>query len=176
MKLQWSHCVIRCRDLDGMVDFYRDTLGFEVADRGSVGRDVVFMSGSSSDHHQLALMQSRGPDDASSLEHMAFRVESLADVKAMGAKIEADERVGSPAPLTHGNAVSVYFSDPEGNGIEVFCDTPWHVAQPQVREWDPAQTDDEVLAMIEAEFSGEPEFMPMADYRERQAARFGESG
>ena len=32
--------------------------------------------------------------------------------------------------------LSIYFNDPERNGIEVFWDTPWHVAQPQGKVWD----------------------------------------
>jgi catechol 2,3-dioxygenase len=177
MKIQWSHCVVRCRDLEAMVAFYSETLGFQIADRGTLGADteIVFLSGSSSDHHQIAFLQSRGDEDASSLEHMAFRVESLDDVKAMAAKVGADDRVGFSAPLTHGNAVSVYFADPEGNGIEVFCDSPWHVQQPQLRGWDPEQSNDEVLAVIESEFVDEPGFMAMADYRAQQAAKFGEN-
>ena len=176
MDIRWSHCVVRCRDIEPMVEFYCDLLGFEVADRGVLGPDteIVFLSGSSSDHHQLGLLTSRGPEDASSLEHMAFRTGSLADVKEMIAKLEADDRVAFAAPVTHGNALSVYFADPEGNGVEVFCDTPWHVQQPQIGGWDPTQTDDEVLAAVESQFAGEPGFQPMAEYRAARAAHFGE--
>jgi catechol-2,3-dioxygenase len=160
-----------------MVAFYCDALGFRVADRGPLGPDaeIAFLSGSSSDHHQIAFTNSRGPDDATSLEHNAFRVDSVDDVKQVFDWVEADERVGSGFPATHGNAVSVYFSDPEGNGIEVFCDTPWHVKQPQVKRWDPSQSADEVLADVEARFKDEPEFMPMEQYRAQQAAVFGEA-
>lgn len=177
MKVSWSHCVLRVRDLDAMVAFYCDALGFRVADRGPLGPDteIVFLSGSSSDHHQMALATGRGPEDATSLEHNAFRVESLDDVKGMVDWVAADERTGKGAAVTHGNAISVYFSDPEGNGIEVFCDTPWHVKQPQIRGWDPSKSVDEILAAVEADFADEPEFMPMEQYRAAQAERFGET-
>jgi len=178
MNVRWSHCVLRVRDLEGMVAFYCDTLGFVVADRGPLGPDgpqIVFLSGSSSDHHQIAFAAVRGEEDATSLEHNAFRVDSLADVKAMFEKVSADDRVKAAAPLTHGNAISVYFADPEGNGIEIFCDTPWHVKQPQVRGWDPSKSDDEVLASVEAEFGKEPEFGPMDAYRAERAKAFGET-
>jgi len=177
VKVRWSHCVLRVRDMDAMVAFYCDALGFQVSDRGEVGREIeiAFLSGASSDHHQLALMSGRGPEDASSLDHNAFRVESVDDVKTMVDWIEADERIGKPFPVTHGNAVSVYFSDPEGNGIEIFCDTPWHVKQPQLKGWDPAQSAAEVLAQVEADFQDAPEFMPMEQYRTERAAAFGES-
>jgi catechol 2,3-dioxygenase len=161
-----------------MIAFYRDMLGFRVSDRGPLGPqgpEIVFMSGSSSDHHQMAFAPARGPEDASSLEHNAFRVGSLAEVREMFERVSADERVESAAPLTHGNAISVYFSDPEGNGIEIFCDTPWHVRQPQIKPWDPSLSDDEVMASVEERFRDEPEFMPMERYRAERAKEFGEA-
>jgi catechol-2,3-dioxygenase len=161
-----------------MVAFYCDLLGFRVADRGPLGPDgpeIVFLSGSSSDHHQMAFAAARGPEDASSLEHNAFRVDSLADVKEMFARLSADARVEGILPLTHGNAISVYFADPEGNGIEIFCDTPWHVQQPQARPWDPSKSEDEVLASVEADFGDAAGFMPMEAYRAEMAKTFGEA-
>ena len=32
--------------------------------------------------------------------------------------------------MNHGNAWSLYFTDPEGNGLECFVDSPFHVTQP----------------------------------------------
>jgi catechol-2,3-dioxygenase len=170
--------VLKARDLEGLVAFYCDILGFRVADRGPLGPDgpqIVFLSGTSSDHHQIAFAATRGPEETTSLDHNAFRVESIAEVRAMLERVTADDRVKHAAPLTHGNAVSVYFADPEGNGIEVFCDTPWHVRQPQVRAWDPSKSNDEVLASVEAEFSSEPDFRSMDEYRAEQAKAFGET-
>jgi catechol-2,3-dioxygenase len=177
MNVRWSHCVLRVRDLEAMVAFYCETFGFRVADSGSIGpqTEIVFLSGSSSDHHQLALSTGRGPEKASSLDHNAFRVDSLADVIDIQRRMDADDRVAYSAPITHGNAISVYFADPEGNGIEVFWDTPWHVRQPQVARWDPLMAEDDILAAVRAEFENEPEFMPMEQYRAQQAAVFGEA-
>jgi catechol 2,3-dioxygenase len=163
-----------------MMAFYCDTLGFRIADRGflgpaDTGPEIVFLSGSSSDHHQLALGQMRGTEDATSLEHAAFRVETLADVKEMVRRVAADTRVSDGLPLTHGNAISVYFKDPEGNGIEVFCDTQWHVKQPQIGGWDPTQSEEQILANVESQFRDEPEFSPMADYRAKRVVDFGEA-
>jgi catechol 2,3-dioxygenase len=174
--LSWSHCVLKVRDVDTMVAFYCDALGFRLADRGSIGPDaeIAFLSGSSSDHHQLALMSGRGPEEGGSLDHNAFRASSVDEVKQIHDWVMADDRVGRGFPITHGNAVSVYFADPEGNGIEVFCDTPWHVKQPQVKKWDPAMDSADVLAAVEADFAGEPEFMPMERYRAQRAEAFGE--
>lgn len=177
MNVSWSHCVLSVRDIDLMVSFYCDTLGFRLADRGELGpeTEIAFLSGSSSDHHQIAFTNGRGPETGGSLNHNAFRVETVSEVIDLVNRLEADKRVGGSAPITHGNAVSVYFADPEGNGIEVFSDTPWHVKQPQARKWDPALSEEEVLAFVEAEFRDEPEFMPMTEYRTKQAAVFGEA-
>jgi catechol-2,3-dioxygenase len=176
MKVSWSHCVLKVRDLDAMVGFYCDALGFAVADRGEVApeRRIAFLSGSSSDHHQFGSLEGRGDGEATSLEHNAFRVDSIEDVQAMIDWVASDERVGDGFPVTHGNAVSVYFKDPEGNGIEIFADTPWHVQQPQARGWDPSLAPADVLATVESQFADQPEFGPMEDYRAVQAEAFGE--
>lgn len=176
MQVQWSHCVLKVRDIDTMAQFYCDALGFQIADRGVIGADteIVFLSGSSSDHHQLGLMSGRDHGGASSLDHMALRVGSVDDVKQMIEWIAADPRVDDGFPVTHGNAVSVYFSDPEGNGIEIFCDTPWHVPQPVVKRWDPAKSAGDVLDAIETKFRENPGFTTMDEYKAERAAAFDE--
>ncbi len=177
MQLRWSHAVVKVRDLDLMVDFYSRVLGFEVADRGDLapgGPAIVFMSQVETDHHQIAFLPAgRGDDPPNSLDHMAFRVGGLDDVREMKERVEKDGRAARPpGPVTHGNAWSVYFQDPEGNGIEVFCDTPWHVAQPQLSPWDPSQTNEEVMRATEAAFSDRAEFRPFGDYVAERAAHF----
>ena len=61
-------------------------------------------------------------------------------------------------PLCHGNALSLYFSDPEGNGLEVFFDTPWDVKQPQGIVWDTNFNEKEALEWVEKTFNAEPTF------------------
>lgn len=176
MKVSWSHCVLKVRDLDSMVSFYCDALGFRVADLGEVAPEmrIAFLSGSSSDHHQLGLLEGRGESEETSLDHNAFRVDSIEDVQGMVEWVASDGRIGDGFPVTHGNAVSVYFKDPEGNGIEIFSDTPWHVQQPQIRGWDPSQSSVDVLASVESRFATEPGFASMESYRASQAEAFGE--
>lgn len=175
MNVRWSHAVLKVRDLEAMIEFYCDALGFQVADRGDLGphKQIAFLSGSSTDHHQLGLVTGRSDDATSSLDHNAFRVDSVDDVQAVLAWTKADSRIGEGAPITHGNAVSVYFSDPEGNGLEIFADTPWHVPQPQVGFWDPEKSADAVLSDVESEFSDRDGFSPITEYQAAQAAIFG---
>ncbi len=180
MKLQWSHCVMNVRNLDEMLDFYTSVLGFEVTDRGPLfptdgAPQIVFMSQDEKEHHQVAFVSNRVDEDPpNSVNHTAFRTGTLADVKEMIQKLEKDGRAAGMMPLTHGNSWSIYFKDPEGNGIEVFCDAPWHVGQPHAKPWDPSLSEDELLAWTEKEFGGEPGFVPMDEFYTAHAQRLRE--
>ena len=179
MKLRWSHAVLYVRNLDAMLAFYADVLGFEVSDRGPLdpnnpGLEIAFLSQVGSDHHQLAFVPVRGDGPSTTLDHMAFRVDSLADVKAMAERLQSDGRATNLNPLNHGNAWSVYFKDPEGNGLEVFCDSPWNVRQPQGKPWDLSMSEDELRRQTEEQFSGEPGFRPMAEFYAEHRRRHGE--
>jgi catechol 2,3-dioxygenase len=179
MKLRWSHAVIYVRDLEAMVDFYRDVLGFEVSDRGPLGplmpdTEVVFLSQVGSDHHQLAFAPVRGDGPSTTLDHIAFRVDSFADVKAMADKLAADGRATNISPVNHGNAWSVYFRDPEDNTIEVFCDSPWSVQQPQLEPWDLSLSEDQMRQQTEEHFAKEPGFQTMQEFYAAHRKRLGE--
>ena len=169
MTLRWSHTVMYVKDLDNMIDFYTKALGFEVSDRGPLGPpgapEIVFMSQVDTDHHQFAFLPVRAGEEASNTHnHMAFRVESLSEVRDFNTSLRADGRASDFGPICHGNAWSIYFKDPEGNGLEIFCDTPFHVKQPQAKPWDPSMSDAELLDWTKAEFGDEPDFGPIDAY------------
>jgi catechol 2,3-dioxygenase len=171
LQLEVAHAVLFVHDVERMIDFYTDTLGFEVTDRGSLGRgEIVFLSQAANHHHQLAFVTGRDkPDPSNNLHHVAFRsAGTLDDLKALKQALEGDGAVTGIRPLTHGNAWSVYFRDPEFNGVEVFIDTPWHVRQPQGEPLDLDQSNDEIVEMTRARFEAEPGFGSIDDfYRER---------
>lgn len=177
--LSWSHALMQVHDLNSMVDFYTGLLGFEVTNRGSFddGTELVFMSQNDSDHHQIAFASGKPAEPKPpQANHFAFRVASLDEVKDWVAKLKADERVQKTAPITHGNAWSVYFKDPDGNGLEIFCDTPWHVSQPQGGPWDPEADNKTILASTLEQFKDDAEFQPIEEYysdrRDHLAALF----
>ncbi|MEN8182307.1 MAG: VOC family protein [Myxococcota bacterium] len=169
MPLHWSHAVLYVRDLEAMLDFYTQVLGFEVTDRGALGPDgtgIIFLSQLPQEHHQLAFVaRPTGEERESSFDHLAFRVESLGELRELSERLRKDGRVEQIAPITHGNTWSFYFRDLEGNGLEVFCETPWHVQQPQLRGWDPSQSDEELLEWTRGEFQNEAGFGSLEDYR-----------
>jgi catechol 2,3-dioxygenase len=165
MKLSWSHAVLNVKDEKKILDFYTGALGFTVSDRGPLGEngpDIIFMSQDPDEHHQLAIVTARTDDEpANSLNHMAFRVGSFDEVKTLKDTLES---TGVDfLPLSHGNTLSLYFADPEGNGLEVFWDTPWHVGQPDGIVWDTNLNQEEALAWVEETFKDKPVFAKRED-------------
>jgi catechol 2,3-dioxygenase len=117
-----GHVHLKVSDLDRSEAFYRDAVGLEVTER--VGGSFVFMSFGSS-HHHLALQGH--PDapaadpEALGLYHFAIEVEDEAELgRAVDQLRAADIEF---AAVDHGISKSLYFSDPDGHGVEVYCDT-----------------------------------------------------
>ena len=173
-RLTLGHVTIAVRDLDAMVAFYTEVLGFHVTNRGEAGPDsqLAFLSQDPTAHHQVLLVTGLavGEHQFVLADHLAFRTGSLDDLRAIGAKLEA-AGVDDIIPVTHGNAWSLYFTDPEGNGLEVFVDTPFHVAQPFLGSIDLSQTDAELEAETLAAVADQPEFQPLAQWQQAFADR-----
>lgn len=177
LRLEVAHAVLYAHDVAEMIDFYANTLGFEVTDRGPLGpNEIVFLSQNAADHHQIAFITGRAdPDPSNSVNHVAFRSGgTLDDLRALKKNLEADARVTQIMPLCHGNAWSVYFRDPEFNGVEVFIDTPWHVRQPQGEPLDLDKSNDEIVEATRAHFSTEPGFGAIEDFYRRRAEHYRE--
>mgnify|MGYP003627872098 CR=1 FL=1 len=171
MAMSWSHVVLYVKDTDKMLDFYTRVLGFQVTDRGEIpgrGSEIIFLSQDPDEHHQVGMVPMRedaGPSN--SVAHIAFRVENMDELRS---KIEALQGEGvEMRPTSHGNTWSIYMQDPEQNGIEIFCDTPWHVTQPQGKTWDITADDQTLMAWTKSEFEGEKGFEPKAEYHKRMA-------
>jgi catechol 2,3-dioxygenase len=173
------HFGLYAHDLEKMVDFYTRAFGLVVTDRGLSprGMAIAFLSGSPEEHHQLAIAAGR-PADAtfSTINQVSFRVGSLDDLKRYFVWLR-DERVKNLETRDHGNAWSIYFSDPEGNRMEVYCPTPWYVSQPFGEPLDLTAPSASILAKTEAMISKDPSSCPIeawsADMRKRldQVAR-----
>ena len=175
-RLAFSHIGFAVRDLDAMADFYSRVLGFVITDRGGLdtpaGRvDLVFLSRDPREHHQVVLASGRPPDARyNNINQISFRVDDVAALRAMHARIQG-EAVTEIAPVSHGNALSVYFRDPEGNRIELFMDTPWYVDQPLRVPMDMSLSDDELMRWAETTARELAGFRPVEEWRSELARR-----
>ncbi len=173
-RLTLGHTTLAARDLDRLAAFYCDVLGFHVTNRGPVpgGSEIAFLSQDPNEHHQIAMVGGLEPpsSDFVMVDHLAFRTGTLDDLRVLRAKLAA-AGVEGILPICHGNAWSLYFSDCEGNGVECFVDTPFHVAQPYAQGFDLDQRDEDILEATLEQIESEPEFRPMAEWREAFAQR-----
>ena len=158
-------------DTARMQDFYTRVLGFAVTDRGVLETaegplTLVFLSRDPREHHQIVLASGRPAQlEFNAINQISFRVQDLAGLREMHRRLQQEERVTHVAPITHGNTLSVYFRDPEGNRMEVFIDTPWYVRQPQRIPIDMKLSDAELWAWAEAEARKQPDFKPVEQWR-----------
>ena len=58
------------------------------------------------------------------INQISFRVADVDALRRLNRRLVAANAADLVA-VTHGNAISIYFRDPEGNRLEVFFDTPW---------------------------------------------------
>lgn len=171
MKPQLAHVGVYVSDPEPMIRFYQDVVGLTVTDRGisSSGKvPIIFMSSSPTQHHQFVLVQGRPKDAQSTVNQLSFKVETLGELREVVGKVKA--RGINMRQVSHGNAWSVYFPDPEGNQIEIYLDTPWHVAQPHGDPMDFSRSDAEIFAETEKVVRADPTFKPK-DEREAELAR-----
>jgi catechol 2,3-dioxygenase len=118
-----GHAHLKVRDLSRAVSFYTRFLGLHEVER--VGNHYAFLT-SGGMHHEIAL-QNVGPHApmpsplSTGLYHIAFEVSDKAALaEAYFSLVEAGVDV---APVDHLISWAIYFTDPDGNGLEIYCDT-----------------------------------------------------
>jgi catechol 2,3-dioxygenase len=125
---------LRVRDLEKLVTFYREVLGFSV-----VGEDGATAALGVVDErpllvlHQTPHAPSR-PPGTTGLFHVAFRMPTRVELGAMILRVRNQnwpfEGFGD-----HNVSEAAYLSDPEGNGIELYADRSrevWHSVEGDV--------------------------------------------
>ena len=121
-----DHIVLRAKDIDRMLGFYRDVLGLPIAKHnkplglwhlkaGSSMIDLVDMFG------PLGKAGGPTPGEARNVDHLALKIEPF-DETAILAYFDSKGVNAEPAKTrfgADGNGPSIYLSDPEGNGVEL---------------------------------------------------------
>lgn len=173
--LSLSHLGIYVRNLERMGRFYKQALGFTETDSGLLGTvQLLFLSRDPNEHHQLVLASGRPEGPGFNLiNQISLRVPDLATLRAVHARMQAEPDVSELVSVTHGNAISLYFRDPEGNRLEVFMDTPWYCEQPLREAIALDQSDEAILAQSEAMARSRPGFCSREQWQARMRARMG---
>lgn len=163
IRPQLSHVGVFARDVGKLVDFYTRVVGLVVSDRGHVGAggaELAFMTGAPEHHHQFVVVSGRAAQGVSTVNQVSFKVPGLDALKAIFARVRA-EGIAEIRQTSHGNALSIYFPDPEGNRIEIYMDTPWYVPQPHAVPIDLTRSDEEIMAETEKHCRETAGFLPL---------------
>ena len=118
-----GHVHLKVADLDRAIAFYSGVLGFEVMQRGEA---AAFLSAGGYHHHiGLNTWDSRGgtppPKGHTGLYHTAFLYPDRASLgDAVRRMMDAGYAVEGAAD--HGVSEAIYFTDPDGNGVELYRD------------------------------------------------------
>ncbi len=121
-----GHVHLKVSDLNRALGFYRDLLGFEVMQM--YGDQAAFLSAGGYHHHiGLNTWYSRGagpaPERATGLFQTAILYPARRDLAAVLKRL-----MDADYPLTgasdHGVSEAIYLDDPDGNGVELYCDRP----------------------------------------------------
>lgn len=176
--LSFSHVGLYVRDLPAMTRFYTELLDFTITDAGKLDGpsgpvELAFLSRDPAEHHQIVLATGR-PEHVpfNVINQISLRADSLATLRDLHARMAAAGATDIH-PITHGNAVSVYARDPEGNRLELFVDTPWYVSQPMRVPVDFSEPDEVLMQRIEAHARSLPGFEPRGAWQARMARKMG---
>ncbi|MBK3574864.1 MULTISPECIES: VOC family protein [unclassified Streptomyces] len=136
-------------DLETMRDFYTRVMGLTVTDEDTELGIVFFSSRPDEEHHEFVLQRGRTAPPGSKLTHqVSWRVDSLETIIDFHHRFRA-EGIDVQQEVTHGNAIGIYFFDPEGNRNEVYLRIDRDVRQPFRKTIDLDQDPAAVLAEAE---------------------------
>jgi len=129
MKLSGiGHVLLRVVDEEESKRFYRDALGFAVAEEDPEHGGVFMTLGAG--FHTLDITQHPAPEDAArpqrdglGLVHIAFKVASYAALREAYAHL-LENGVEIQRATDHVCQRSLYFTDPDGNGLEIYYEMP----------------------------------------------------
>jgi len=119
-----GHVHLKVSDIDRAERFYVDLLGFHVTAR--YGTDAVFLS-AGDNHHDLGLntWESKGGSPpapgTTGLFHLAILVPTRRRLAELFVRLR-DAGVRFSGASDHLVSEALYLHDPDGNGIELYCD------------------------------------------------------
>ena len=123
-----GHVLLRVADEEASKRFYRDVLGFRIAEQDPEHGGVFMTLGDG--FHTIDITQHPAPKDAAppqrgqlGLVHIAFKVASYAALREAYAHL-LQSGVEIQRATDHICQRSLYFTDPDGNGLEIYYEMP----------------------------------------------------
>jgi catechol 2,3-dioxygenase len=123
-----GHLVLRVKDLERSKKFFTEVMGLPLV--GDNGKGMLFFSPDvKENHHLLAIRQAEEgarmpePEQHVGMEHVAYELSSFADLQEAYRIFKANN-VKFRHLVFHGITKSIYFYDPDGNMLEVYCNVP----------------------------------------------------
>lgn len=119
-----GHVHLKVADLDRALAFWRDLIGLEVQQR--LGAQAAFLSADGYHHHiGLNTWESEGgrppPPGRTGLYHVALLYPDRAALaRILRRLLEAGHPLDGASD--HGVSEALYLRDPDGNGVELYCD------------------------------------------------------
>jgi catechol 2,3-dioxygenase-like lactoylglutathione lyase family enzyme len=145
--IKLGHVAYRVPDVQGVVKFYTDVLGFRVSD----WRDDTFaFLRCGPDHHTVNFVH----DEVPQLHHIAFEVKDWAEIQRACEWLARNDihLVWGPGRHIIGHNIAIYHRNPDKVRVELFCEMdqmkdealgyfdprPWHQDRPQrPKVWGP---------------------------------------
>jgi catechol 2,3-dioxygenase len=122
-----GHLVLRVKDIERSRRFFEDVLHFPVVAQNERGM-VFFSTDVKDNHHMLALIPGKegaampSPDHIG-MQHVSFELDTFAELQEAYRSFK-EKGVNICYTTFHGISKSVYFNDPDGNTLEVYCNVP----------------------------------------------------
>jgi catechol-2,3-dioxygenase len=118
---RFAHFVLRVRDLERSIEWYRTVVGMEIVQRAD---KLAFMT-YDEEHHRLALAETpvtaEVPPGAPGLDHVAYAFETLGDLLSTYRRLAA-KGIVPVWSINHGPTTSLYYQDPDGSRVELQID------------------------------------------------------
>jgi catechol-2,3-dioxygenase len=118
-----AHVVLNVKDIEASLKFYSEAMGMEVVTYRPERR-MAFL-GFGTQHHDIALFEVAKDAERGKLglNHIAFQIDGGVEELTTLYQRLLKQHVPIDHLSDHGISKSVYFLDPDGNRLEIFCET-----------------------------------------------------
>ena len=120
----FAHIVLYVKDPEASAKWYCDILGMEISARALDGpyKGSIFLTFGVSDHDIALFKAEEGASKGKEFEHIGLRL-ATTDLDDLRRNYDFFRRhnVEIVETLDHGVGVGIYFLDPDGHMLEIFC-------------------------------------------------------